>query len=101
LWALEAPIFVPMMMLMNYHPAFVQVAYRIGESSTNMLTPLNPYIAIILAFMNEYDKKAGIGTLMALMIPYSIAFLAIWIVMLLVFGLFGIPIGPGIQMYMN
>jgi aminobenzoyl-glutamate transport protein len=101
LWALEAPIFVPMMMLMNYHPAFVQVAYRIGESSTNMLTPLNPYIAIILAFMNEYDKKAGIGTLMALMIPYSIAFLAIWIVMLLVFGLFGIPIGPGIEMYMN
>jgi len=101
LWALEAPIFVPMMMLLNYHPAFVQVAYRIGESSTNMLTPLNPYIAIILAFMNEYDKKAGIGTLMALMIPYSIAFLAIWIVMLLVFGLFGIPIGPGIEMYMN
>ncbi|MEK5440666.1 MULTISPECIES: AbgT family transporter [unclassified Fredinandcohnia] len=101
LWALEAPIFVPMLMLLNYHPAFVQVAYRIGESSTNMLTPLNPYIAIILAFMNEYDKKAGIGTLMALMIPYTIAFLIIWIIMLVVFGLLGIPVGPGVGMYMN
>lgn len=57
LWALEAPVFMPMLMLLNYNPAFIQVAYRIGESSTNMVTPLNPYFAILLTFMNEYDKK--------------------------------------------
>lgn len=100
LWALEAPIFLPMFMVLGYHPAFIQIAYRIGESSTNMITPLNPYFAIILAYMNEYDKKAGIGTLMALMIPYTIAFLSVWIVMLLAFGLLGIPVGPGISMYL-
>lgn len=101
LWALEAPIFLPMLMLLNYHPAFVQIAYRIGDSSTNMLTPLNPYIAIVLAFMNEYDKKAGIGTLMALMIPYTVAYLITWIIMLVVFGLLGIPVGPGVGMYIK
>jgi aminobenzoyl-glutamate transport protein len=101
LWALEAPIFLPMLMLLNYHPAFVQIAYRIGDSSTNMLTPLNPYIAIVLAFMHEYDKKAGIGTLMALMIPYTIAYFVLWIIMLIIFGVFGIPIGPGVEMYLK
>lgn len=101
LWALEAPVFLPMLMLLNYHPAFIQVAYRIGESSTNMVTPLNPYFAILLAFMNEYDKKAGIGTLMSLMIPYTIVFFVIWVIMLLVFGLAGIPIGPGVGMYLK
>ncbi|PLR82546.1 p-aminobenzoyl-glutamate transporter [Bacillus canaveralius] len=101
LWALEAPIFLPMLMILNYHPAFIQVAYRIGESSTNMVTPLNPYFAILLAFMNEYDKKAGIGTLMSLMIPYTIVFLIIWIILLVVFGLLGIPVGPGVEMYLN
>jgi aminobenzoyl-glutamate transport protein len=101
LWALEAPVFLPMLMLLNYHPAFIQVAYRIGESSTNMVTPLNPYFAILLAFMNEYDKKAGIGTLMSLMIPYTIVFFVIWVIMLLVFGLAGIPVGPGVGMYLK
>lgn len=101
LWALEAPVFLPMLMLLNYHPAFIQVAYRIGESSTNMVTPLNPYFAILLAFMNEYDKKAGIGTLMSLMIPYTIVFFVIWVILLLVFGLAGIPVGPGVGMYLK
>ena len=100
LWALESPVFLPMFMVLGYHPAFVQLAYRIGESSTNMITPLNPYFAIMLAFMQEYDKKAGIGTLISLMIPYTIAFLSVWIVLLLAFGLLGIPIGPGISMYL-
>ncbi|KSU81101.1 MULTISPECIES: AbgT family transporter [Fictibacillus] len=101
LWALEAPVFMPMLMLLNYNPAFIQVAYRIGESSTNMVTPLNPYFAILLTFMNEYDKKAGIGTLMSLMIPYTIVFLVVWIILLLAFGLLGIPVGPGVGMYIN
>nr|WP_263323795.1 AbgT family transporter [Neobacillus sp. Marseille-Q6967] len=101
LWALEAPIFLPMFMILNYHPAFIQLAYRIGDSSTNMLTPLNPYLAVILSYMQEYDKEAGLGTLMALMIPYTIIFLIVWIIMMVVFGLLGVPIGPGVGMYLN
>src|SRR5699024_7656561 len=64
-WALEAPIFIKMFYFLDYHPAFVQVAYRIADSSTNVITPMNPYIIIILSFMKDYDKKAGIGTLIA------------------------------------
>ncbi|YCI78860.1 AbgT family transporter [Bacillus sp. R1-10] len=100
LWALLAPIFIPMFMLLDYHPAFIQAAYRIAESTTNVITPLNPYILIILAFMKEYDKKAGLGTLISLMLPFSVIFLAIWLILLIVFGLVGIPFGPGIGMYL-
>lgn len=100
-WALEAPIFVPMFMLLNYHPAFIQAAYRIADSSVNIITPLNPYIVLILAFMREYDKKAGLGTLISLMLPYSLIFLIVWLILLIVFTVFGIPFGPGVGMYMN
>ncbi|MDX5475716.1 MAG: AbgT family transporter [Bacillaceae bacterium] len=99
-WALEAPIFIPMFMLLDYHPAFIQAAYRIADSSTNIITPLNPYILIVLAFMKDYDKKAGLGTLIALMLPYSIIFLCVWIVLLIGFALLGIPFGPGVHMYL-
>src|SRR5699024_664728 len=65
-WALEAPIFLKMFYFLGYHPAFIQAAYRIADSSTNIITPMNPYFVIVLAFMKEYDKQAGIGTLIAL-----------------------------------
>src|SRR5699024_4480502 len=95
-WTLQAPIFLPMFYFLDYHPAFIQAAYRLAESSTSVITPMNPYFVIILGFMKEYDKKAGIGTLMSLMLPYSITFLIIWTLLLLVFVFLGIPIGPGI-----
>ncbi|WP_431802539.1 AbgT family transporter [Halobacillus andaensis] len=95
-WALEAPIFLQMFYYLDYHPAFIQVAYRIADSSTNIITPMNPYIIVVLAFMREYNKKAGLGTLISLMLPYSIIFFVIWIILLLVFAIFGIPFGPGI-----
>ncbi|MCC4721996.1 AbgT family transporter [Salinicoccus sp. RF5] len=95
-WALMAPVFIPMFMLLDYHPAFIQAAYRIADSSTNIITPLNPYIMLVLAVMKDYDKKAGLGTLISLMLPYSIAFFGIWIVLLAVFFIFGIPFGPGV-----
>ncbi|HEX6595227.1 MAG TPA: AbgT family transporter [Bacillota bacterium] len=98
-WALEAPIFIKMFYFLGYHPAFIQVAYRIADSSTNVITPMNPYIIIILSFMKEYDKKAGIGTLIALMLPYSLLFLATWIMLLILFILCGLPFGPGIGVY--
>ncbi|HSO57372.1 MAG TPA: AbgT family transporter [Paenisporosarcina sp.] len=99
-WALEAPIFIPLFAILGYHPGFVQIAYRIADSSTNIITPMNPYLVIILSFMKEYDPKAGLGTLMALMLPYSMSFLVIWIVQLLVFIWFGIPFGPGVGVYL-
>ncbi|MFD2211498.1 AbgT family transporter [Virgibacillus halophilus] len=96
-WAIEAPIFVPMFMQLGYHPAFSQAAYRIADSSTNVITPLYPYMIIVLSFMQKYDKKASIGTYISLMLPYSIAFLLTWIILLLVFYYTGIPYGPGIH----
>ncbi|WP_170006091.1 AbgT family transporter [Bacillus fonticola] len=99
-WALEAPVFVPMFMQLGYHPAFTQVAYRVADSSTNIVTPLMPYMVIVLSFMQKYDKKAGIGTFIALMLPYSISFLTTWIILILVFFFLGIPFGPGIGPYL-
>lgn len=101
LWSVLAPTFIPMLLLLDYHPAYIQVAYRIADSATNMITPLNPFVAIMLAFIARYDKKAGLGTHMSLLFPYTIAFLAVWILMLCVFWLFEIPVGPGVSMYVN
>lgn len=95
-WAIEAPIFVPMFMQLGYDPAFTQAAYRIADSSVNIVTPLFPSMVIILAFMKRYDKNTSIGSYMALMIPYSLTFLLAWIVLLFVFYFFNIPFGPGV-----
>jgi len=99
-WALQAPIFIKMFYYLGYSPAFVQAAYRIADSSTNIITPMNPYILIVLAYMKDYDKKAGVGSLIALMLPYSIFFLSTWIILLLIFVFFGIPFGPGVEVYL-
>ncbi len=99
-WALMAPIFIPMFMILDYHPAFVQLAYRLGDSTTNIITPLNPYILIVLAFMKEYDEEAGFGTLFSLMLPYTLCLLGVWVVMFIAWTLLGLPIGPGVTMYM-
>lgn len=99
-WGIEAPIFLKLFYFLGYHPAFIQAAYRIADSSTNIITPMNPYFVIVLAFMKEYDKKAGIGTLIALMLPYAITFLIVWTILLLAFVFLGIPFGPGIGVYL-
>ncbi|WP_026688819.1 AbgT family transporter [Alteribacter aurantiacus] len=97
-WVLMAPIFIPMFMLLDYNPAFVQLAYRIADSSTNIITPLNPYVVMVLAFMKRYDKNAGFGTLITIMLPYSLIFLGIWIAIFIGWTLLGLPIGPGVGM---
>ncbi|QKX49847.1 AbgT family transporter [Planococcus glaciei] len=99
-WALEAPVFVPLFMQLGYHPAFTQMAYRIGDSSTNIVTPLNPYFIVVLSFLREYDKKAGMGTLISLMIPYTLSFLVVWIIMFLIFFYTGLQFGPGITPFL-
>lgn len=99
-WALEAPVFVPLFMQLGYHPAFTQMAYRIGDSSTNIVTPLNPYFIVVLSFLREYDKKAGMGTLISLMIPYTLSFLIVWIIMFMIFFFTGLQYGPGITPFL-
>lgn len=99
-WALLAPVFVPMFMMLDYTPAFAQLAYRIGDSSTNALTPLFPYFPILLGLMRKYDEKAGVGTAISYMLPYSIGFLLIWIVQLVIWFLLDLPLGPGMGIFM-
>lgn len=99
-WVVTAPIFVPMLMLVGYSPEVIQAAYRIGDSVTNIITPMMSYFGLILAFANKYDKDLGIGTIIAMMLPYSIVFLTGWIILFYVwvFGL-GLPVGPEAPTY--
>ncbi|NES66697.1 MAG: AbgT family transporter, partial [Okeania sp. SIO2D1] len=94
-WNIMAPVFVPMLMLVGYTPELTQMVYRIGDSTTNIITPLMPYFPIIVAFAQRYDKKTGMGTLIATMLPYSLAFLISWSALFIIWFIFGIPIGPG------
>lgn len=100
-WALLAPIFVPMFMYLNYSPALTQVAYRVGDSITNPITPMLAYFAILLAFAKRYDKKIGIGTLISALLPYSIAFAIGWIILFGIWFLLGLPLGPGDGLYIK
>ena len=93
-WALLAPIFIPMFMIMGYSPELSQVVYRIGDSVTNVISPMMSFFALIIAFIQKYDPKAGIGTIIATMLPYSVAFLFMWIILLVAWLLLGIPLGP-------
>ncbi len=99
-WAVTAPIFVPMLMLVGYSPEVIQAAYRIGDSTTNIITPMMSYFGLILAFATRYDKNLGIGTIIAMMLPYSLFFLLGWLVLFYtwVFG-FDLPVGPGAPTY--
>ncbi len=98
-WAIMAPVFIPMLMLLGYSPEITQTAYRIGDSTTNIISPMMTYFALIVAFVTRYDKKAGIGTVIATMLPYTVAFLLVWMVILIVFVVFAIPVGPGSPMF--
>ncbi len=100
-WAIMAPVFIPMFMLLGYSPEFTQVAYRIGDSVTNIISPMMAYFALIVAFVEKYDKKAGMGTVIATMLPYSVIFSVIWILLLIVWILLGLPVGPGAGLFMN
>ncbi|MEM1041232.1 MAG: AbgT family transporter [Bacteroidota bacterium] len=100
-WAIMAPVFIPMFMILGYSPELVQTAYRIGDSTTNIISPMMSYFALIIAFVERYDKKAGIGTVVATMLPYTFVFLAIWMVLLAVWLVFGLPLGPGAPMFIE
>jgi aminobenzoyl-glutamate transport protein len=94
----STPIFVPMFTLLGFTPEATQAVFRVGDSSTNIVTPLMPYMPFVIAAAQRYDPKAGTGTLISLMLPYSIAFLVMWTALLLVFYALGWDIGPGVGM---
>ena len=93
-WAIMAPIFVPMLMVMGFDPAVTQMAYRIGDSITNPITPLFSYFPILLGFLRRYDKKAGMGTIIANMLPFSLVFAVVWIIFFVLYVMTGLPLGP-------
>ena len=93
-YTMFAPIFIPMFMMVGIAPELTQCAYRIGDSVTNCITPLNPYMVIMLAFMKNIAPKGGMGTLISTMLPFSIIFSIVWTIMLLIWVGFGIPLGP-------
>lgn len=98
-WAMMAPIFVPMFMRLGLSPELTQAAYRIGDSSTNIIAPLMPFFVLTVAFFQKYDKKAGIGTVISTMLPYSIAFLVSWTLLFAVWYMLKLPVGPGSPLF--
>lgn len=98
-WAILGPVFVPIFMLLGYSPELSQAVYRVGDSVTNIISPMMSYFALIIVFYQKYDRKAGIGTIIATMLPYSIAFFVMWTLLLIAWILLGIPLGPEAGLY--
>ncbi|WP_198589383.1 AbgT family transporter, partial [Vibrio breoganii] len=100
-FALFAPIFIPMLMQLNIDPAFTLAMFRIGDSATNIISPMSPYFSVALVYMQSYKPELRIGTLVATMLPLAIGFLVFWTAFLLLWTSLGLDIGPGVSMYMN
>jgi len=98
-WAILAPVFIPIFMVMGLSPELAQAVYHVGDSTTNIISPLLPYFALIIVFYQKYDKNAGIGTIVASMLPYSISFFVCWLIFLICWISIGIPLGPGVSIY--
>ena len=96
-WAIFAPVFIPLFMRLGGDPNLVLAAYRVGDSPANVITPLNVYLAVMVGFAAKYQKDAGIGTIVSLMLPYTVVLLVLWTLLLIVWQWFGIPLGPGLN----
>lgn len=93
-WAIMAPIFIPIFMLLGYSPELSQAVYRVGDSVTNIISPMMSFFALIIVYFQKYQKEAGFGTVVGNMLPYSIAFFIGWIALLIAWILLGLPLGP-------
>lgn len=101
-WAVTAPIFVPMLMLLGYSPEIIQAAYRIGDSVTNIISPMMSYFGLILAVASRYQKDMGLGTLIATMLPYSLIFMFGWSLLFYIWVfVLGLPVGPDAPIYFD
>jgi aminobenzoyl-glutamate transport protein len=92
-WAIFAPVFVPLLMRLHVQPAAVLAAYRVGDSPTNAITPMMAYFPLIVGFAAKYQKGAGVGTVVAMMLPYVIIIQAVWMVLLVAWQVLGLPWG--------
>jgi len=99
-WAIMAPVFVPMFALLGYSPELTQAAYRVGDSVSNVISPMMSYFALIIAFFQKYEPKAGLGTVVATMLPYTFVFLIGWSVLFVAWLLLELPLGPGSPMFL-
>jgi aminobenzoyl-glutamate transport protein len=98
-WAILGPVFIPMFMLLGYSPELSQAVFRIGDSVTNVISPMMSFFALIIVYYEKYDKKAGIGTLISTMLPYSVTFFILWTLLLIGWVLLGLPLGPDSGLY--
>jgi len=96
IWSILAPIFVPMFILLGFHPAFAQIVFRVADSSVIPLAPMSPFVPLFLGFLQRYNKEAKLGTYYSLVLPYPIVFFVVWLLMLVGWYLLGLPIGPGV-----
>ena len=95
MWTLMAAVFVPMFALLGYEPAFIQGAFRVGDSATQIITPLNPYMIVMLGFLQRYEREAGLGTLMSRLVPFVVPFFTAWAILLAIWFYVDLPLGPG------
>ena len=100
MWTLMASVFVPMFALIGFEPSFTQAAFRVGDSATQIITPLNPYIIVILTLLRRYEPKAGLGTLMSRLIVFVIPFWISWAILLFIWYIFDLPLGPGSAIFL-
>ena len=100
-WAIMAPVFIPMFMLLGYTPEFTQAAYRVGDSVSNIISPMMSYFALIVAFIQRYEPKAGIGTVVSTMLPYTVVFFLGWMVLLIIWILLELPLGFGAGLFLQ
>lgn len=100
IWALLSPIFIPMFMLLGYHPAFIQLAFRAGDGAFNTIQIVNPFLPLFLETLKKYKKDSGIGTYLSLMMPYALSFFVMWYVLFIFWYLTGLPSGPGIYQHL-
>lgn len=94
-WGILAPIFIPMLMLVGFHPAFTQMLYRIGDSISNPITPMMPYLPLLLSYAQKYDKRMKLGSLLSSLMPYTIILSIVWPLFMIIWYLLGWPLGPG------
>ena len=93
-WAIFAPVFIPLFMRLGGDPDLVLAAYRVGDSPANVITPLNVYLGVMVGFAAKYQKDAGIGTIVSLMLPYTVVLMVLWTLLLVVWYVLGLPLGP-------
>lgn len=98
-WAILGPVFIPMFMLLGYSPELSQAVFRVGDSITNIISPMMSFFALILVYFEKYDNKSGIGTLISTMMPYTVVFFIVWSLLLIGWTLLNIPLGPGAGIY--